>query len=153
MSFVSIGSKEYNARNELSALNAYMFWTKTDCRKMTPAEALKKIPRKLWWDDNASFISWCKSFILSQDVDGLDAMRSEYTKKTKKDWKTASLGDVMKTLGHCKDLYQRGEIIIDGIPNTRAELIKIGIDVKQGKAKEVVETIENSSYSRIQYPR
>ena len=89
---------------------------------------------------------------MSQDVDGLNEMRSEYTKKTKKDWKTAPLGNVFLTLGHCKDLYQRGGIIIDGIPNTRAELIKIGIDIKQGKAKEVVETIENSSYNRIQYP-
>ena len=47
MPFVTIGSKEYNARNELSALNAYMFWTKTDCTTMTPIEALKTIPRKL----------------------------------------------------------------------------------------------------------
>ena len=151
MPWVTMGSREDIARKERSALNAYMFWTKTDCKTMTMAEALSKFGRELWWDENASFSTWCKNYILTQDVDGLEAMRSEYTKMSGEDWKTASLGHVMKTLGFCRDLYKRAAILIDGIPNTRVELLNRGIDVSKGSAKKVVETIESSSWNRISY--
>ena len=151
MPWVTVGSEEDIARKERSALNAYMFWTKTDCKKMTMADAFSKFGRELWWDDDASFSTWCKNYILTQDVDGLEAMRIEYTKMSGKDWKTAGLGDVRKTLGFCRDLYKRAAILIDGIPNTRVELLNRGIDVSKGKAKEVVETIESSSWNRISY--
>ena len=153
MSWITIGSKEDIARKERSALNAYMFWTNTDCKTMTISEALIKFGRELWWDDNTSFSRWCKNLILSQDNDGLKAMRSEYTKKTGEDWKTARLGDVLKTLGFCQDLYREGSILYDGRPNIRAELSNSGVDVSKGKAKEVVETIESSSVSRITYTK
>ena len=153
MSWITIGSKEDIARKEGLALNAYMFWTKTDCKSMTMTEAFIKFGRELWWVDNSSFSRWCKSLILSQDVEGLDVMRSEYTKKTGEDWKTACLGGVMKSLGFCQDLYREGAILYDGRPNIRAELSNRDIDVSKGKAKEVVETIESSSVSRITYAK
>ena len=47
MPWVTMGSREDIARKERSALNAYMFWTKTDCKTMTIAEALSKFGREL----------------------------------------------------------------------------------------------------------
>ena len=87
---------------------------------------------------------------MTQDVDGLEAMRSEYTKMSGEDWKTASLGDVMRTLGFCRDLYNRAAILIDGIPNTRVELLNRGIDVSKGKAKEEAQKIITDARDSIQ---
>ena len=64
--------------------------------------------------------SWISSMILTQDPEGLTVMRDEYTKKTGRDWKSAKLNDVREVLGYCNDLYDKGLVLRNGIPNIKA---------------------------------
>lgn len=105
-------SEEDIKMKERRCLNAYMFWTATDCYSMKPAEAFKQFTRELWYVDNPI---WINSMILKQDEEGLKAMREEYTKKTGKDWKTAKLQDVKETLNFCQDLFAQGKVLINGL--------------------------------------
>ena len=118
-SWIEVGSPQDIAMREKTCLNAYMFWIGADCYAIKPDEARDKFAKKLWWDYSQN---WIRTMILSQDTEGLTAMREEYTKQTGKDWKAASLNDVKKTLGFCSDLYEQGKVLINGQPNVRAIL-------------------------------
>ena len=125
-------------------LNGYMFWTKTNCYSMTPAQAQEKFPENLWWvEDSAeqtAFTSWVQSMILKQDVEGLDAMREEYTKVTGQDWKTAKLYDVYSKLGHCKELWKAGKVLIKGDPNLGA--------LKESEIAEIMRLVDQMMATR-----
>jgi hypothetical protein len=116
-----------------------MFWIDADCYSMTPLEARDKFAKEIWWVDADR---WISMMILTQDLEGLTAMREEYTKKTGKDWKTASLNSVKETLGFCQELYQQGKVMYSGSPNFKAIMINEGVDVSTGLAKSVLKKIE-----------
>jgi len=124
--WITIGSDEDIKIKERNSLNAYMFWIGTDCYSIKPAEAFKKFTRELWY---ANSPRWINTIILTQDTEGLTAMREEYTKQTGKDWKTAHLQDVMNTLHYCKDLYAQGKVLINGKPNLSAIFANEDIDI------------------------
>ena len=130
---------EYNKNLDIlerNFLNAYMLWIGADCYSMTPAQAKENFPKELWMVDSELWVNKC---ILTQDPEGFNEMRKEYTKKTGKEWRKASLSEVKSTLLYCDDLFEQGKVLINGIPNVREEVKKVGIDVTKGKAKKVVE--------------
>jgi hypothetical protein len=111
--------------NNLICLNAYMLWIGANCYAIKPSEAFKKYPENLW---SIETIVWVRTMILSQDTEGLSAMRSEYSTKTGKDWKIASLSDVYKTLGNCSELWKKGKVLIGSMPNVKAIFEQGGIN-------------------------
>ena len=114
MSWINVGSPQYKNIQERKFLNAYMFWIGADCFSMTPAQAKEKFPKELWMVDSEV---WVRKCILTQDSEGLNEMRKEYTKRTGKEWLTATLSEVKSTLHYCIDLYAQGKVLINGMPN------------------------------------
>jgi hypothetical protein len=141
-SWVQVGSNQDIAMKESTCLNAYMFWIGEDCYSIKPSEARAKFSKELWWVYNQV---WIRKMILTQDPEGLTAMREEYTKKTGQDWKTAKLNDVKNVLGYCIELYQQGKVLNNGSPLFRAIMINEGVDVSKEPASSVIKKVEGST--------
>ena len=140
--WISVGSKQHREMMERSCLNAYMFWIDEDCYSISPSQARAKFSIELWW---VLSDVWIRTMILSQDPEGLTAMREEYTKKKGQDWKTAKLNDVKNVLGYCRELYQQGKVLNNGEPNFRAIMINEGVDVSKEPTISVIKKVEGST--------
>ena len=114
MSWINVGSPKYKDIEERKFLNGYMFWIGEDCNSMTPSQAKEKFPKELWMVDSEL---WVRKCILTQDSEGLNEMRKEYTRRTGKKWLKASLSEVKSTLRYCYDLFLQGKVLINGISN------------------------------------
>jgi len=139
--WIELGSPKDIQRQEMRCLNAYMFWIEADCNSMNPADARARFSKELWWVMSQH---WINSMILTQDPTGLKAMRDDYTKKTGKDWKTASLNSVKDTLGFCPDLYEQGKVLINAKPNLNAILINDGLDMAKEPIRSVIKKMSGS---------
>ena len=126
--WIDVNSPQNIAKEERDCLNAYMFWTDRDCYSMTPQQARDSFDRCKWWTCQKT---WIHNMIMTQDKEGINRMRTEYTKITKKDWKTATLMDVYEKLGWCRTLYNKGEVLIKG--DTRSTAAKEGVTTPQEK--------------------